>query len=101
MATINQVQRGIETYVTNELLPKAEGRDKWILSGATVVVMPRITNALKNIADQNGNIDVNAIVEAIRPAAKTTSAKFSIPFGAECTLTESDLDKLKHYIMQA
>lgn len=94
MATIQQVQKGLAMFVDRELQPKVSGRDKWILAGAVTMLYPKVAA----LADANGNIDINAIIEGIRPAAKVSPANITIPFGGTLSLNETDLDKLKEYI---
>ena len=101
MVSADKVQKGIMLFITNELLPKAPGRDMWILSGAVAAYKPKINAIMMSMADANGNIDINEVIESVKPAAKQSPAKFCVPFGGEYTLTEADLDKLKNYISQA
>ena len=101
MATAVQVQRGVAMFIDRELQPKATGLDKWIIAGTTVLYAPKIAATIERLADENNNIDVDKLVEAVRPAARQSPAKISIPMGGEITLTEADLDKLKAYINQA
>lgn len=101
MVSADKVQKGILSYITNELLPKAPGRDMWILAGATAAYKSKINAIMMSMADANGNIDINDVIENIRPVARQSPAKFCVPFGGEYTLTEADLDKLKNYIAQA
>lgn len=101
MVSADKVQKALLAYISNELLPKAPGRDMWILAGATAAYKKKINAVMLSMADENGNIDVNDVIESIRPIARQAPAKFCVPFGGEYTLTETDLDKLKNYISQA
>ena len=112
MATLDKVQRGTAKYIDAEILPKLEGKDKWIVTSATTLLLAKLPNLLQSlnanpmvqamgIIGSDGTIDVETLITSMKPAARQTPAKINIPFGGAVTLTEADLDTLRNYINQA
>jgi len=49
----------------------------------------------------DGTVDVEAIINSLKPAARVTPAEIPIPLtGGSVTVTEQDLDMILRYIMQ-
>ena len=112
MVSIEKVQRGAARYIDAEILPKTEGKDKWILTAASSLLIARLPVLAQNFSQNavvqamgiiaaDGLIDIDAIAAAVKPAARQTPAKFKIPMGGEMTITEADIDTLRNYILQA
>lgn len=112
MVSIEKIQRGAARYIDTEILPKVEGKDKWILTAASSLLIAKLPMLAQNlnksavvqamgIISPDGLIDIDALVSSVKPAARQTPAKFKIPFGGEMTLTEADIDALQKYINQA
>lgn len=113
MVPIDKIQRGAARYVDAEILPKMQGRDMWVTSSIAtmgIAKLPALIKAYKDnpavkalsiVSDDGTSIDINALIDSLKPAARRTSAQFNIPFGGSLELKESDLDSLKNYIMQA
>ena len=112
MYTVDKIQRGAARYIEAELLPKAEGKDKWVLGSISTLLLARLpavvtqlkaspmVNALGIVAD-DGTVDLDALVASLKPSARQSPAKIAIPLGGVITLTEKDLDTLHNYINQA
>lgn len=111
MTSIDKVQRGIARYLDTELVPKMQGKDKWLITGAATLYLarlPEILNTLNTkpafkilgLISDDGNIDLDAVVNSVRPAARQTPIVFNIPFGGALTFTENDLDIIVRYINQ-
>ena len=113
MVSIEKIQRGAARYIDTELLPKVDGKDKWILSAAVTLALARLpalvqslnakeaVKALGLISVDGMSIDIDALVASVKPAARQAPAVFSIPFGGSIAFTEADIDVLHRYIMQA
>lgn len=112
MATIAQIQRGVAQYIDTELLPKMEGKDKWIMSALGTLYLAKLPALVQTLAQKeavkilgivgaDGSVDVDALIDSVRPAARQSSASFSIPFGGTIKLTEADLDTVRKYIANA
>lgn len=112
MVTLEKVQRGAAKYIDAEILPKLQGKDKWVVTAASTIFLAKLPSLLQSfnsnamvqamgIIGSDGTIDLETLVASVKPAARQTPAKINIPFGGEVTLTESDLDTLYSYINQA
>jgi len=113
MVSIDKIQRGAARYLDAEIMPKAEGKDKWIISAAGTLYLarlPALIQALKSkeaiallgiISEDGMSVDLDAIMSSIKPAARQAPATIKIPFGGAISFTEGDIDILKNYIMQA
>ena len=112
MVSIEKIQRGAARYIDTELLPKVDGRDKWILSAAATLSLAKLPaiiqtlnskdaiKALGLISADGMSIDLDAIVASVKPAARQAPAVFSIPFGGSIAFTEADIESLYKIIMQ-
>lgn len=113
MVSIDKIQRGVARYLDAEILPKAEGKDKWIISAAGTLYLAKLPalvqslkakeaiNILGIISGDAMSVDLDALFNSIKPAARQAPAVVKIPFGGSLAFTESDLDTLRNYIMQA
>lgn len=113
MVTIEKIQCGVARYLDTELLPKVEGRDRWMLTAAVslyLAKLPALVQSLKDnpalkplglISADGTSIDIDALIASVKPAARQTPAVFRVPFGGSISLTETDLDTIRNYIMQA
>ena len=112
MVSIDKIQRGVAKYLDVEILPKLSGKDKWLLCGASTLYLaklPQIITALNTkpaikvlgLISDDGNVDIDALVNSIRPAAKQSNLNLQIPFSGVLSLSENDIDILLRYINQA
>lgn len=111
MFSYDKVQRGIAKYLDTELIPKLEGKDKWVVSGMAALMLNKIPQMANELSKNemikisgivaNEAIDVEAIIKAIKPAARQSPATFQIPLGGTITLTEADLDMIYNNILQS
>lgn len=111
MYSIDKVQRGVARYLEIELLPKLEGKDKWILTGIASLALNKMPELVKRYSQKDivklagimtaDAIDIDAIANAIKPAARQTPATFQIPFGGKISLAEADIDILLNEIKKA
>lgn len=107
MYSIEKVQQGTARYIEAEILPKLDGKGRWLVTGAATLYLSKLPVLLSSpiIAASgivNGtNIDVETLIDSIRPAARKSPAVIDIPLGGKLTLTESDLDLLLNSIKQA
>lgn len=111
MYSVDKVQRGIARYLEIELLPKLDGKEKWIITGIATLALNKMPQLVKQYSEKEvikladimtaDAIDVDAIANAIKPAARQTPATFQIPFGGKISLTEADIDILLNEIKKA
>lgn len=111
MVSIEQIQKGILTYVKNDMIPKMPGWAKIMVTTYVDLAGTNMANIVRNkldnpmikamgIVDQMGNIDVGKLYEA---AVKTLSngEKYPIPLPiiGDWIVDKSDLDKIYQYII--
>lgn len=112
MTSIDKIQRGASRFVDMELMPKLAGRDKWIVAGVVTLCINRLpallekakandTIKLLGVIGEDNSIDLEAVYNSIKPAARQTPAAINIPMGGTITITGSDIDTLYNYIIQA
>lgn len=111
MYSVDKIQRGVARFVETELMPKMDGKDKWIFAGISTLALNKLPQYVKKYSEKEAvklagimtadAVDVEAVIAAIKPAAHQTPAAFKIPFGGVITLTESDLDTILEEIKNA
>ena len=113
MVSVDKIQRGAARYVDTEILPKVEGKDKWIITSALTLYLAKLPALIQTLKDKDAvkilgiisedgqSVDIDTLINSVKPAAQQTPAAFKIPFGGTLNLTASDLDSLRNYIMQA
>ena len=109
MVTVDRIQSGISRYLDEQLIPSLSGKSKWIVTGVATLAVQRLPAMISEwskkpavkilgVVDENGNVDINSIIESIRPAARSCPAVIDIPFVGSMTITEQDLDMILRYI---
>lgn len=110
MVTIDKIRMGLTRYIDTEVLPHLQGKDKWIVAGAATMYLgklPAIIQAAGNneaikvlgIIAPDGSVDVEYIINSVKPIARNTPASFQLPLSASTiTLRENDLDIIMEYI---
>lgn len=112
MVAIDKIQKGLVRYADAELLPKMQGKDRWVITGFLTLLAARIPEIVRSAADQpaikllgivgsDGSVDIESLLNSIRPAARQSPAVLSIPFGGDIKFSEADLDTLYSYIVNA
>lgn len=112
MVTVDRIQRGVSRYLDEQLMPHLSGKDRWIMTGIATLALQKLPQIIQSytsntavqmlgIIAPDGTIDVEAIINSIKPAARKTPADIPIPLtGGSITVTEQDLDMILRYIMQ-
>jgi hypothetical protein len=110
MVTIDKLRRGLTRYVDTEVLPHLQGKDKWMVAGVLTMYLgklPAIIQAAANneaikmlgIIAADGSVDVEYIINSIKPIARNTPASFQLPLSSSTiTMREDDLDLILDYI---
>lgn len=95
MISADKLQRGLQSYIDEQILPQMSGSDMWVTAGAATIALAKL-NAIKE------PIDAIGIIQGMKSAARRTPAVIKIPFtSATITLREADLDAIQRYIEQA
>lgn len=112
MVTIDRVQRGVSRYLDEQLMPHLAGKDRWIMTGIATLGLQKLPQIIQTYGSNpaiqmlgviapDGTVDVEAIINSLKPAARVTPAEIPIPLtGGSVTVTEQDLDMILRYIMQ-
>lgn len=112
MVTLNQILRGLSTFLECEIVDKIDGLMKWGVGAAIAIYMENganIFNSLKNnqwvkmldAIDTDDNIDIDKIYKAILLEAKKHAITFKTPGLGVITLTANDVEKLYTHIKEA
>lgn len=103
------VVNGLISYADNEVMVKLPTSGKWIMGTVMGIATTKVTkvaevlqtNPIANmleIVDENGNIDVDAIVNSMRESAdRYGNLTLDVPFVGKMTFTASDVDRLRTY----
>ncbi len=115
MVTISQIEAGTIKYIDNEIAPKIpvnvpNGQLKKVvfLAGAAYAVHKGVQQYADHtmlsqlgVVDQEGNFDIDGILEAARNAVPETGFKATVPVLGDLTFYAEDLDRLAAYIKEA
>lgn len=115
MVTINQIEAGAVKYIDAEIAPNIpvnvpNGQLKKIafLAGAAYAVRKNVQQYARHplltqlgAVDENGNIDLDGLLEATRGAAPKDGFQVTVPILGDLTFYAEDLDRLAAYIKEA
>lgn len=105
------VIQGIINYADNEIMNKLPTSGKWIVgtamglgSGKLIKVLDEVKDnkivKMLDIVDENGNIDVDSLISAMKEAAnKYGKMTVEIPMVGRLSFSSSDIDDLRRYIV--
>lgn len=115
MVTINQIETGATKYIDAEIAPKIpvnvpNGQLKKVafLTGAAYAVHKGVRQYLSNpllaqlgAVDEEGNVDLDGVLEAARGAISEKGFKATVPILGDLTFYVEDLERLAAYIKEA
>lgn len=115
MVTVNQLEAGIVKYIDTEIAPKIpinvpNGQLKKVafLTGAAYAVRNSVKQYLSNpllaqlgAVDEEGNVDLDGVLEAARKAVPEKGFKAAVPILGDLTFYVEDLERLAEYIREA
>lgn len=115
MATISQIESGIVKYIDAEVAPKIpvnipNGQLKKFafLTGAAYAVRKGVQQyanhpflAKLGAVDEEGNVDLDGVLEAARSAVPEKGFKATVPILGDLTFYLEDLERLATYIKEA
>lgn len=107
--TINQVLKGLMTYIDTEILPHLTGVKKVGLGVYTALAANKAGGIISQYKEhpavamldvvQGDNVDIERVYKAAVPYFENgTKYQINIPFIGAITVDRSDLDKLYNYI---
>lgn len=110
MVTITQVQKGLATFVDNEMMKNMKGVQSWLFGASAGIALSRTGEIFQSIKDnpivkalgvitEDGEIDIDLISdELMKQAEKTGSRVINIPMIGAFNISKSDINKLAEYI---
>lgn len=105
-----QVIQGLINYADNEVMNKLPTSGKWVMgtaiglaaNNATEVIDTLSSNAIVKmlgIIDDNGMIDVDALIDAMRSSAdRYGNLTVEVPIVGKLTFSSADVDSLRSYM---
>lgn len=112
MVSISQVKQGVSEYITNEIIAKMTGWQKWVagaFASMAIVRSDQLFDSLKEnsivsmlgVISDDGMIDIDAIHEAFAHEADVAGPiQINIPGIGSIKLSRADVDMLHRYIKQ-
>lgn len=114
MYSVEQIQKGIASYLDTEFMPMLdEGSFKKVLVGAAIsLAINKYTSLIPvlqenpfvkslDVIDSEGNVDVDTLAAAIKENMPTTGVEVEIPTLGKIRLKSADADKLVEHISKA
>lgn len=114
MVTVHQIEKGIGSFLDNELMPMIgeNGLQKVIIGtgislllhkniGKIVTMQQNPIVSAMGIFDQEGNIDIDSIKEEMLKQIPEEGVKVDVPMVGVLTFKKEDISKLHQYIMNA
>lgn len=112
MVSVDKIEKGIANYLDGELMPQLQGNgvEKVIIGTAASLFIHRAGAVIEGYKDnkivkmlgimnENGDIDVDTLVEEVKKNIPKEGVKLEIPIIGTMTFHKDDIDKLYDYIM--
>lgn len=113
MVSIDQIQKGIASYLDAELMPKLPqtGLERILIgTGASLLVKRNINKldmlrqnpiiAAMGIFDDEGNVDIETLRDEVKKQMTDEGIKYEAPIIGTLTFHKSDIDTLYNHIMR-
>lgn len=113
MVSLDKIQRGVATYISNELEPQLDGFKKWAFAiasaEAVATVLPAYLKqlaqnkmvALTGIVSEDLSVDVERVYKRVRPAAEKSPVKVELPIVGGISFSVEDVDTLYNCILRS
>lgn len=114
MTPFNQIQKGVANYLDAEVMPafKDEGWKRVAAGAAVALAIQRSEKFLPlvmenqfvkamELADEQGNIDVETLVPLVKEQLEKEAMTITVPMLGNMTFRPDDVDKLYNYIRTA
>lgn len=109
MVELNQIVKGIQKYLENELVTKMTGINKWIVGASLSMVLDNASNTFNQmkelpivqsmgIINSDDMIDLDRLYKALLEESKKSAVTFQIPLVGSVTLKSEDVEKIYSYI---
>lgn len=114
MVTIDKIERGVATYLDNELMPQlpSTGIEKVMAGTAIGLLIRRFgfiiesykgskTVQLLGIMDEEGNVDVDIVADELKKNIPPEGIKMELPVIGNLKFHKDDITKLHEYIIES
>lgn len=114
MVTIAQIQQGVARFVDTEIIPRLSTTEKLVVGGGAGLATAKLPELLNRYADnkivsvlglydaEHGEIDLDAVYNAVKPYITSDPIPVTIPFvGLTLKFTQREIDNLYKYIKEA
>lgn len=107
----NQVITGLINYADHEVMNKLPVTGKWVVGTAITLGSNKVNNIIEvlkentivnmlGVIDEEGNIDVDAIITALKDSAeKYGNVTVEVPMVGRLTFSSTDVERLKSYMV--
>lgn len=114
MVTIQQAQTGIARFIDSEIVPRLSVVEKVVIGGGGALLTAKLPSALDALMEnkligllgiydrERGEIDIDALYEAVKPYLGVDPIPLKIPFlGITLKFTQREFETLYQYIKEA
>lgn len=114
MVTIEQVQRGMVRFIDAEVVPRLSAMEKLVVGSGGGLIAAKLPAVIAGYADNkfvsalglydaaNGEVDLDALYNAMKPYFTPDPIPVKIPFiGITLKFTQREFDALYQYIKEA
>lgn len=114
MVTLDQVQRGVAKFVDTEIVPRLSAVEKLVVGGGAGLITAKLPEVLSKYVDnkmfsalalynpETGEIDIDALYNAVKPYISTDPIPVTIPLvNIRLKFTAREIDALYKYIKEA
>lgn len=114
MVTIEQVQQGMVRFIDAEVIPRLSAMEKLVVGGGAGLITAKLPAVIAGYADnkfvsalglydaENGEIDLDALYNAVKPYITTDPIPVTVPFvGIKLKFTQREIEMLYKYIKEA
>lgn len=114
MVTVNQMQRGVTTFIDREIAPHLSGFEKVVVGGGANLIVSKLPDVMSKLNEnpmisalgiydkESGKMDIDAVYNAVKPYISAEPFSIKIPV-AEVTLKmgQGEIADLYRYIKEA
>ena len=114
MVTMKQAQQGLVRFIDQDVISRLSGWEKVVIGGGGGLIAAKLPQVLEKYLEhpvvsalgvydpQSGEIDLDAVYEAVRPYIGAEPIPVKIPLvGITLKLTQREIDSLYDYIKEA
>lgn len=114
MVTISRIQSALVRFIDSEIISRLSALEKIVVGGGGGLIASKLPAVLEKYSDnklisalgiydrEHGEVDVDALYNAVKPYITSDPIPIPIPFlGITLKFTQREIDALYKYIMEA